>query len=177
MVNNDIQTELLYFLIAAIIFIIAIFIIFKIFNNNFKINNKNIKYYGILLNLNTPSLISISSLTINYLFIVFCTLSFRGINIIYISIILLLTLISEAVIDNFKGLITSIPLAAINCAAIEMVNRLFIYIYNESFSLLLLIILFLLILFIFLYDTYNLFRSINNVIVKNKYLKDKKYNI
>ena len=177
MVNGDIKNELYYFLATAILFIIVIAIIFRIFCKNFKFNNKNLEFYGLLLNLNTPALISISAMTIYYLFIVFCTISFHGINIIYIAITLILVLISEVVIDNFKDLPISILLAIINCGAIHIVYLLYDYITQEQFSYLLLIILFLIISFIFLYDTYNLLRNINNVVIKNKYLKKKKYKL
>ena len=129
------------------------------------------------MNMNNTSLISISAITIQYLFVVFCTISFHGMNIIYLSIILILVLISEVVIDHFKGLPVSILIALINCGAIHIVYLLYDYITYEEFSYLLLIVLFLVILFIFLYDTYNLFRGINNVVVKNKYLKNKKYTL
>ena len=177
MVNGDIQNELYYFFGAAFVFLVMIAIIFRIFCKKFKFNNKNIELYGLLLNLNTPSLISISAMTIYYLFIVFCTISFQGMNIIYIAIVLILVLISEAIIDNFKGLPLSIVLSLINCGAIQIVHILYKYITEEEFSYLLLIVLFLVIIFVFLYDTYHLFRNINNVVVKNKYLKKKKYSL
>lgn len=175
--NKEIQTELFYFLIVAILFIITIAIIFRIFCKKFKFNNKNIELYGLLLNLNTPALISISAMTIYYLFIVFCTISFHGMNIIYISMILILVLTSEVVIDNFKGLPISIGLAIANCGAVHIIYLLYNYITKEEFSYLLFIILFLVIMFVFLYDTYNLFRNINNIVIKNKYLKKKKYTL
>ena len=174
---SDIRTELIYFFGAAVLFIIILAIVFRIFCKKFKFDSANVKFYGMLLNLNTSSLISISAMTIQYLFIVWCTISFREMNIIYLSIILILVLISEAVIDNFKGLFISGILALINCGAIEIVYLIFNHIRNEEFSYMLLVILFLLVIFIFLYDTYNLLRSINNVVIKNKYLKKKKYTL
>ena len=95
-------------------------------------------------------------------------------QVIYIAITLILVLISEAVIDNFKGLFVSVILTFINCAAIQVVYMMYNYLVQENFSYILLIVLFLLILFIFLYYTYNLFRQVNNIIVKNEYLKGKK---
>ena len=174
---ENVISELIYFFIVAIIFLVGIAITFRIFCKKFKFNSKNVELYGLLLNLNTTSLISMASLTINYLFLVWCTISFRGLNVIYVAIILILVLISDAIIDNFKGLTKSIPLAIINCIAIHVVYLLYDYIINDSFSYLLLITLFLVILFVFLYYTYNLFRGINNIVIKSKYLKDKKYNV
>jgi hypothetical protein len=175
--NQDIQTELIYFFFVAFLFLFIIGIIFRIFSKRFQFNKRNVELYGLLMNMNNTSLISISAITIQYLFVVFCTISFHGMNIIYLSIILILVLISEVVIDHFKGLPVSILIALINCGAIHIVYLLYDYITYEEFSYLLLIVLFLVILFIFLYDTYNLFRGINNVVVKNKYLKNKKYTL
>jgi len=174
---ENIISELINFSIVAVIFLVGIAIIFKIFCKKFKFNSKNIEIYGLLLNLNTTSLISMASLTINYLFLVWCTISFKGINVIYIAIILILVLISEAVIDNFKGLTKSIPLALINCGAIQIIYLLYTYITEDEFSYLLLIILFLVILFVFLYYTYNLFRGINNIVIKHKKLNKKDYKV
>ena len=177
MIKENIPNELYYFFATAIIFLITIAIIFTIFSKKFKFNNKNAEIYGLLLNLNTTDLISISAMTIYYLFIVFCTISFQSMNIIYISIALILVLISEVVLDNFKRLPLSLGLALVNCGAIHVVYLLYNYITQEQFSYLLLILLFLVLLFIFLYDTYNLLRSINNVVVKNKHLKNKEYKL
>ena len=174
---NDIQSELIYFFVAAVIFIITIFIIFRIFCKKFQFDNKRIELYGLMLNMDTSSLIAISADTVYYLFIVFCTISFRGMNLVYLAIVLMLILISNAVIDNFKGLPISIFHGLINCGAIQIVYLLYDYIRNEYFSYLLLIILFLVVLFVFLYDTYNLFRGINQVVIRNKYLKKKKYDV
>ena len=174
---ESVISELIYFFVVALVFLIVVAIVFRLFCKKFKFNSKNVELYGLMLNLNTTSLISMASLTINYLFLVWCTISFRGINVIYVAIILILVLISDAVIDNFKGLIKSVPLAIVNCVAIEVVYLLYDYVIHDSFSYLLLITLFLVILFVFLYYTYNLFRGINNIVIKNKYLKNKKYTV
>ena len=128
MKQDFVISELINFFIVAVVFLIGITIIFTIFCRKFKFDSKKVEIYGLLLNLNTTSLISMATLTINYLFLVWCTISFKGLNIIYILIILLLVLISDAVIDNFKGLIKSIPLALINCGAIQIIYLLYDYI-------------------------------------------------
>ena len=129
------------------------------------------------MNLNTTSLISIAAITINYLFLVWWMISFKGLHVIYIAITLILVLISEAVIDNFKGLPLSIFLSIMNCAAVEVIYLIYRYVVVDNFSYLLLVVLGLVVLFVFLYYTYNLFRQVNNIVVKHKYLKRKKYTI
>ena len=171
MVSEELIQELVNFFSVAVVFLIGIALVFAVFCKRFRFHDKNVELYGWLLKLNTQSLISISAITIHYLFLVWCIISFRGINIIYIAITLLLVLISEAVIDNFKGLPVSILLSVVNCIAIQLIYVLYQYLTVENFSYLLLIVLFLFILFVFLYYTYHLFRGINNVVVKHKYLK------
>lgn len=177
MTIEEIKSELVGFFAVAVVFLIIIAIVFKIFCRKFSFKDKNVEFYGLLLNLNTTSLISMAALTINYLFLVWCTISFKGLNIIYIALTLILVLISEAVLDNFKGLPVSIGLSVINCVAIQIIYLIYRHLTEDTFSYLLLVLLFLVILFVFLYYTYNLLRGINNVVVKHKYLKNKKYTV
>lgn len=177
MKNEEIIAELISFFVVAVIFLIVIAVAFRIFCKRFKFNDKNIEVYGLLLNLNTTSLVSIATSTINYLFLVWWMISFKGVNVIYIAITLILVLLSEAVIDNFKGLPVSMLLSAANCVAIHVIYLIYQHVTVENFSYLLLIVLGLVVLFVFLYYTYNLFRQINNVVIKHKYLKNKKYTI
>lgn len=177
MTIEEIKSELISFFAVAVVFLIVIAIVFKIFCRKFSFKDKNVEFYGLLLNLNTQSLISMATLTINYLFLVWCTISFNGLNIIYIALMFILILINEAVLDNFDDLPISIGLLAINCGAIQIIYLIYQHLTEVEFSYLLLLVLFLVILFVFLYYTYNLLRGINNVVVKHKYLKNKKYTV
>lgn len=177
MVNEEIIKDLIDFFVVAVIFLMAIAVIFKIFCRKFKFDDKNVEIYGLLLNLNTTSLISIATITINYLFLVWWLITFKGLNVIYVAITLVLVLISEAVIDNFKGLWLSMLLSGINCGSIHVIYLIHQYIALEEYSYLLLVVLILVVVFVFLYFTYNLFRQINNIVIKHKYLKNKKYTV
>lgn len=177
MATEEIITDLIYFFGVAIIFLVVIAVSFRIFCKHFKFNDKNVEIYGLLLNLNTTSLISIATITINYLFLVWWMISFNGVNVIYIAITLVLVLISEAVIDNFKGLSLSMLLSGVNCLAIQIIHLIYNYVKLEESSLGLIVVLVLVVIFVFLYFTYNLFRQINNIVIKHKYLKNKKYNV
>ena len=177
MVNEEIITDLIYFFIVAVTFLLTIAISFRIFCKRFRFNDKNVEIYGLLLNLSTTSLISIATITINYLFLVCWLISFKGLNVIYVAITLVLVLISEAVIDNFKGLPVTMLLSGINCGAIHLIYLIHQYVILEESSYLLLVVLVLVVVFVFLYFTYNLFRQINNIVIKHKYLKNKKYTV
>ena len=174
---DNIRDSLFYFSLVAILFLIIIFVVFRIFLKKFKFTNKNIEIYGLLLNLDTVSLLSIATTTVNYLFLVWWTISFQGLNIIFVAVTLLLVIISDALLDNFNKLWVSLLFTGVTCGAIQIIYLLFNYLTTEKFNFMLLLILFLVILFVFLYYTYNLLRNINNIVVKNKYLKNKKYKV
>lgn len=177
MKNEEIIGSLINFFAVAVLFLIGIAIVFKLFCRKFHFNNKNIELYGLLLNLNSASIFSMAAITINYLFLVWCTITFQGLNIIYIAVTLILVILSEAVLDNFKGLPKSLLLSIVNCVAIQVIYLIYHYLTEEFFSYPLLLVLFLVILFVFLYYTYNLFRGINNIVVKSKFLKKKNYKV
>lgn len=175
--NKEIVNGLINFTLVSIVFIIGIYIIFTIFCKKFKFNKKNVELYGLFLNLSTTSLISISSITINYLFLVWCTISFYGLNIIYIAFMFILVLISDVVLDDFKQLFIDFLSCIINCGAIQIIYLIYNYLTKEAFSYMLLLVLILVILFVFLYYTYNFFRQINNVVINHKHIDKKKYKI
>lgn len=175
--NNQIMGNLLNFFAVAMVFLVILLIFFTIYSKKFKITEKNASIYGLFLDLDTRSLISIASLTINYLFLVWCSFSFTDLNIIYIAIIILLVMISDIALEDFNKMFVDLGLSIINLGAIKVIYIIFNYIHKEAFSYILLLTLFLLILFVFLYYTYNLFRQLNNIVVNNKYLKNKKYKL
>ena len=175
--NNQVIGNLLNFFAVAIVFLIILFVLFGVFLKKFKITERNASIYGLFLDLDTRSLISIASLTIYYLFFFCCSFSFTDLNIIYVAIIVLLVMISDIVLDDFKKMFVDLGLSVVNMGAIKVIYIIFNYIYKKSFSYILLLTLFLLILFVFLYYTYNLFRQLNNVVVNNKYLRSKKYKL
>ena len=175
--NIEIVIGLVNFSVVAVIVLVSVAMLFSVFCKKFKFKEKNIEVYGLLMNLDTVSLISISALTICYLFLVWCTISFTGLNIIYITFITILVIISDVVIDNFNKLPISLLLTVVDCVAIQVIYLIYNYLTKTEFSYFLLIILILVIIFVFLYYTYNFFRQINNIVVRNKYLKDKQYKI
>ena len=175
--NIEIINGLVNFSIVAVIFLISVAILFKIFCKKFKFNKKNIELYGLLLNLDTISLIAIASITINYLFLVWCTITFTGLNIIYIAFTVILSLIPIFITDTFKKLPITLLFIIANLSAVQIIYLIYNYLTKEYFSYILLLVLFLLIIFVFLYYTYNLFKQVNNIVIKNKYLNKKNYKL
>lgn len=175
--NKEIINSLLNFSLVGLTFMAVLFLSLKIFLKKFKFDKRNIELYGMFLKLKTTSLISISALTINYLFLVWATASFKGLNIIYITFTTILVLISDIVIDKFNNIPKDLLQTIGNCLAIELVYLIYNYLSTEYNSPILFIILLLVIIFAFLYYTYNLFKSINNVVIEQKYLRRKKYKV
>lgn len=175
--NIEIVNGLVNFSVVAVIVLVVVAILFNVFCKKFKFNQKNVELYGLLMSLDTVSLLSIAAQTICYLFLVWCTVTFTGLNVIYITFIAILVIIGDVVIDNFNKLPISLLLTVVDCVAIEVIYLIYNYLTTIMFSYFLLVILILVIIFVFLYYTYNFFRQINNIVVKNKYLKDKQYKI
>ena len=175
--DMDIINGLINFLVVALIFLAGLFTAFMIFCKKFKFDKKNIELYGMFLHLKPSSLVAVSALTINYLFLVWATVSFTGLNIIYVAFTLILVFISDISMDKFNALPKDIGITITNCLAIQVVYLIYDYLTTEYSSIMLFIILVLVVIFIFLYYTYNLFKSINNVVIDHKYLKKKKYKV
>jgi hypothetical protein len=172
------MSELVNFIFVSIILLVLLAIFLNLFCKKFKLSNDKIKLYGLFLNMDTKSLIAMSSLTINFTFLAWWTVSFSGLNIIYIAISLILMLISDIVLDNPKGSILSVIFTIINCILIQVIYLIYNYIKVQNSSYILMLILVFLIIFSFLYYAYHLFRSLNNIVIKNKHIKKKdKYKV
>ena len=108
MTNSEIANGLFNFVIIAVIFFVIVAIVLNILSKRYKIEDKKTKLYGLFLNLNKKSLVSISALIINYLFLSWWTVKLCGLNIIYIAFSLMLLLISDVAQDNPKGALLSV---------------------------------------------------------------------
>lgn len=84
-------------------------------------------------------------------------------------------LFANLVNRNYKKLPRDLLFTLINCLCIYVVNLLYNYLVNEYTSIFLLILLGLLMLFVFLYYIYTLFKLLNEVVQKDKYLQKKDY--
>ncbi len=175
--NDKIINGLLSFSLITVIFLAILYISFLLFSKKFKFNKKYIDLYGLFLNLKTTSLIAISSYTINYLFLIWLLVRFDKLGIVYISISIILSLVGNIVMDDFRGILKNLLIAFSNFIAIEFVYMIYNYLINEYRSLILIIILFLVVIFVFMYFTYNLLKSINNVIVNNVSSKRRKFKL
>jgi len=176
MQNSEIIYNLISFLAVLLIFMVTLAITFKILLKKYIINNAKIKFYGLLLGLNNRQILSFSMISLNYVYLVYNLLTFSNGNIILIAISFLLVLLGDIIIKNYpKGLI-NIVYEIISILTIYVNNLLYEFIIDQSSIAIIICIVFVIILSVLLYS-FVLFKSLNNIIIKDKYIKEEKYSI
>ena len=173
---NEIIYTLISFLIVGIIFMITLAITFKILLKKYSVDNKKIKFYGLFLGMNNKQILSFSMITLNYLFLVYCLLSFSELNVIYATFSLLLIILSDILIKNYPKGLLNILYGGINLLTIYICNLLYNFIGEQESIIIVICLLFAIVLSILFYS-YVLFKSLNNVIVKDKFIKEEKYGL
>ena len=163
------------FLLVAVIFLAVLGITFKITLKNYNVRTSKLKFYGLFLGMDNKSILAFSCITLNYIFLIWCTATFSGINVIYALITFFFVLLSDILIKDYHRLHIDLLFSIINCLCIFVVSLLYNYLVNEYESLFLLIVLGLVIVFVFLYFTYITFKLLNNIVLKQENLQKKNY--
>ena len=172
---NLILENIINFLFVALIFLGALAITFKITLKNYNVKTSKLKFYGLFLGMDNRSILAFGSVTLNYIFLIWCTATFSGINIIYILITTVFTLFADILIKEYKRIPIDLLFTGINCLCIFVISLLYDYLVNEYTTIFLLIVLGLVIIFVFLYFTYITFKLLNNIVLKQEYLQKKNY--
>ena len=175
MKTGEILQNIISFLIVALIFIGVLAITFKITLKNYNVKTSKLKFYGLFLGMDNKSVMAFGTVTLNYIFLIWCTATFSGMNIIYILITVLFMLLSDLLIKDYKRLPIDLLFTAINCLCIYVISIVYNYLVNDYTSIFLLIVLGLLIIFVFLYFTYITFKLLNNIVLKQENLQKKNY--
>lgn len=173
--NIDILGNIINFLIVALIFLGVLGITFKITLKNYNVKTSKIKFYGLFLGMDNKSILAFSLVTLNYIFLIWCTATFTGINYIYIFITVFFMLMSDIIMKNYKRIPIGLVYSLINILCIYVTSLLYNYLTNKYTSVFLLIILGLVIVFVFLYFTYITFKMLNNIVLKQENLQKKNY--
>ena len=171
----DILGNIANFLLVGVIFIIALAIIFKITLKNYNVKTSKIKFYGLFLGMNNRSVLAFSLITLNYIFLIWCTATFTGLNFYYIFITVFFMVSSDVIMKNYNRIPIDLVYSMINIASIYVTSLLYDYLINKYTTIFLLIILGLLVLFVFLYFTYITFKLLNNIVISEENLKKKNY--
>ena len=171
----DILGNIINFLLVALIFLGVLAITFKITLKNYNVKTSKIKFYGLFLGMDNRSILAFSMVTLNYIFMIWATATFSGINIVYILIMLIFMLGSDIAMKMYNRLHIDLIFVMINSLCIFVSSLIYEYLTNEYTTIFLLIILGLVIIFIFLYFTYITFKLLNNIVLRQDNLKNKNY--
>ncbi len=169
------MNDIFYFAFAALIVVIAIYIILKVLIKKFNPEKSQVRIYGILQGISTFEIISISSAIISYVFMIYLMVSFVDVTIDIVIIVTFLSLLSDILIKNKKILI-NLFLTLISLAGIKIIYLIHDYLSAEYMSVWMLLLLVFVMLFVFLYLSYTLLKNLNSVVIANKYIRkgDKK---
>lgn len=167
--------NIINFLFVALIFLGVLSVVFKITLKNYNVKTSKLKFYGLFLGMDNKSVLAFSCTTLNYIFLIWCTATFSGINIVYVAITTFFVILSDILIKDFNRIHIDLMYTAINCLCIFVISLIYNYLVNEYTTIFLLIILGLIIIFVFLYFTYITFKLLNNIVLKQENLKKKNY--
>lgn len=173
--NIDILGNIINFLIVALIFLGVLGLTFKITLKNYNVKTSKIKFYGLFLGMDNRSILAFSLVTLNYIFLIWCTATFTGVNYIYIFITVLFMMLADIIMKDYKRIPIDLLFSVINILCIYVTSLLYNYLTNKYTSIFLLIILGLVIVFVFLYFTYITFKMLNNIVLKQENLQRKDY--
>lgn len=174
MKTDVILSNVINFLIVAVIFLVVLAITFKITLKNYNVKSSKLKFYGLFFGMNNRSILAFSCITLNYIFLIWCTATFSGINIIYVLITTVFVLLADILIKEYKRMYIDLAFVAINSLCIFVTSIVYNYLVDGYTSIFLLIVLGLLIIFVFLYFTYITFRMLNNILKKQESLNNNK---
>lgn len=167
--------NIINFLFVALIFLGVLAVTFKITLKNYNVRTSKLKFYGLFLGMDNKSVLAFSVITLNYIFLIWCTATFSGMNIIYALITVFFIMFADILIKDYHRIPVDLLFSGINCLCIFVISLVYNYLIDEYTSIFLLIVLGLLIIFVFLYFTYITFKLLNNIVLKQENLQKKNY--
>lgn len=170
----DILSNFIVFAAIAVLFLLALFIYFKISLKKYDVNSDKVRFYGLFLGMDNGSIIAFSMITLNFIFLAWLMISFVGINWLYVGVSYVLVIMATIISKQYNRILINVVFNGINCLCVFLANYVYNYFMKDS-SIYLLVILAFVIIFVFLYLLYITFKWLNEVVTKNKYLVKKQY--
>ena len=164
---------LIYFGIFACISISLIALFFKFFLKKFEFKISKSRIYGLLTGLENREVLALSIIIINYILLVFLAMMTKELNLIFISAVLIMSILPWVLVKNYFKLPISILVNLISLVALYILSFVHTYLSGETSDLLMRISIFFIVAFVFVYFTYNLLNDINDI-AKNDNKKIKK---
>ena len=162
--------NIFYFAFTSIVVVISLYIILKILIKKFNPEKSKVQIYGILQGMSNLEIISISCSLVVYIFMIYLMSSFIDLDVVIVSIVLLLTLLSGILVKN-KLVIVDLVLSLISLGGIKIVYLIHDYITNEYMDICMFLLLVFVMIFLFLYQSYTLLKNLKTVIIANKYIR------
>ena len=174
--NSEIIYNLISFLVVGLIFMTGLAVTFKILLKQYSVDNNKIKFYGLFLGLNNKQILSFSMISLNYIYLVYNLLTFNNVDIIFVIFSCILVLLSDILIKNYPKGLLNILYEVISILTIFVNSLLYNYITDQNSVIVIVCLIFVIILSVLFYS-FVLFKSLNNVIVKDKFIKEEKYSL
>ena len=99
---NLILENIISFLFVALIFLGVLAVTFKITLKNYNVRTSKLKFYGLFLGMDNKSVLAFSAITLNYIFLIWCTATFSGMNVVYALITFFFVLLSDILIKDYN---------------------------------------------------------------------------
>ncbi len=176
MENIEIIYTLVSFLVVGLIFMLVLGITFKILLKKYSVDNAKIKFYGLFLGMKNSQILAFSMVSLNYLFLIYNLISFNKLNVIILIFSMILVILSDIVIKNYPKGLLNILYEIISILTIIANNYLYNYIVDNNSPIIIVCLVFVIILSVLFYS-YVMFKTLNNIIVKDKHIKEDKYSL
>lgn len=176
MENIEIIYTLVSFLVVGLIFMLVLGITFKILLKKYSVDNAKIKFYGLFLGMKNSQILAFSMVSLNYLFLIYNLISFNKLNVIILIFSMVLVILSDIVIKNYPKGLLNILYEIISILTIIANNYLYNYIVDNNSPIIIVCLVFVIILSVLFYS-YVMFKTLNNIIVKDKHIKEDKYSL
>ena len=176
MENIEIIYTLVSFLVVGLIFMLVLGITFKILLKKYSVDNAKIKFYGLFLGMKNSQILAFSMVSLNYLFLIYNLISFNKLNVVILIFSMILVILSDIVIKNYPKGLLNILYEIISLLSIYITNILYNYVLEQNSPIILVCLVFVIILSVLFYS-YVMFKTLNNIIVKDKHIKEDKYSL
>ena len=176
MENIEIIYTLVSFLVVGLIFMLVLGITFKILLKKYSVDNAKIKFYGLFLGMKNSQILAFSMVSLNYLFLIYNLISFNKLNVVILIFSMILVILSDIVIKNYSKGLLNILYEIISILTIIANNYLYNYIVDNNSPIIIVCLVFVIILSVLFYS-YVMFKTLNNIIVKDKHIKEDKYSL
>ena len=161
------------FILSGLLIMIISFFTLRFLVKRSSVKDNRIKILGLFINLNNNQIISLSLLTVRYIFIIYFLLSHHN-NITYLYFLIIITLLYNIFNKKTFFFIFDILNSLLYYFGIYIFNLVYEYNFLISSSWYLSVIILLSGLFIFMYATYFFVLNVDDVLLKDSKNKVKK---